>query len=111
MPDKPINPCAKMFTVISLLDSTGEVIADHIAATDPHEAMRAIADKTEHGGSDQQIICAIPGEHQATCPCEDAGKAAWASDLQTDEVVEAMKAGDDTDGPDFLLEVADDKPF
>jgi hypothetical protein len=37
-----------MFTVIALLDSTGEVFVDHVAADGPQEAMALVATQTGH---------------------------------------------------------------
>ena len=70
------------FTVIGLHDDTGEVYADHFDTTDPHEAMRLAANADN---APSQILGAIPGKHQITTACEDAGKAAYIEDLQGDQ--------------------------
>lgn len=73
------------YTVISLVDSTGEVLANQIEADDPHAAMAqeaaSIKSSDSYALDDVQVICAIEGEHAIMPPCEDAGKAAYASDL------------------------------
>lgn len=68
------------FTVISLIDSTGEVIADHFRVPDPHEAMKLAAVKCGAGAS---ILCAIPGFHQVT-PASETGLSAGSEDLAVD---------------------------
>ena len=74
---------AKSFTVVGVYDDTGQVFADHVIARDAHEAMRLASRPAvaASAGTDLQIIGAIEGHHALTAPCEDAGKAAYASDL------------------------------
>ena len=65
--------------MIGLYDETGEVVAEHVKANDPHEAMAQVA---VDYNAPSQILCAIEGEHQAVCACEDAGKAVYIEDLK-----------------------------
>ena len=70
-----------LYTVISLLDSTGEVLTDQLPATDAYAAMCEVATKTGRDRSALQIIGAIRGEHCLVTACNDSGKAAYACDL------------------------------
>jgi hypothetical protein len=82
----------QIFTVIAVWDSTSELRVDHILATDAGAAMReAAANQTDR--TELQIVCAIPGEHAATAPCEDSGKTAQASDLADDGPYEFCECG------------------
>ena len=76
---------AKPFTVVGVYDDTGQVFADHVIARDAHEAMRLTSQPVAAWpGTELQIIGAIEGHHTLTAPCEDSGKAAYASDLSED---------------------------
>ena len=70
-----------MYTVISLLDSTGEVLTDQLPALDAYTAMCEVATKTGRDRGDLQLIGAIRGEHCLVTACNDSGKAAYACDL------------------------------
>jgi hypothetical protein len=74
----------KLYKVVSLADNTGAVNVEAIAAKNPHSAMQKAARALDFS-SEVQIICAIPfgGFEVFFCPCEDAGKAAYASDLDS----------------------------
>ena len=99
-----------MYTVIGLIDSTGEVTADQLPALDAYAAMCEVAAKTGNDRSDLQIIGAIRGEHQITTPCEDSGKAAYACDIDQNEYcAECGKTLSDGEGYDGLCGSCADK--
>ena len=66
------------FTVIGMYEYDGHVFAQHIDATDPHQAMALASIERP---ADLIIIGAILGQHWLIPSAEDSGKAAWASDL------------------------------
>jgi hypothetical protein len=70
------------WTVIGFYDNDGQSWAQHVEATDPHEAMRFVS----LGQYPELVIVgAVPGKHMIVPPCEDSGKTAFAGDLARDE--------------------------
>ena len=67
-----------IYTVIGLYHDTGQVFADFVRTTGPHEAMAIVA---RNRSDEAQIVAAVQGAHPVFPPCEDSGKSAWCCDL------------------------------
>ena len=70
------------WTVISLHDETGQVVADWVTAGDEWEAFEEAArlhDANDESLAGLQLIAAIIGEHSVGVPC-DNGTACFAID-------------------------------
>ena len=72
------------YTVLGIFEDSGQVLCEHITASEPAEAIRKIATICPH---DVQFIGAIEGRHRIVTPCEDSGKTAYAADLRVDYTV------------------------
>lgn len=57
---EPIQPSERTFTVIGVYDSTGQVVCDHVKATEGQLAMRAAALLPERMDDDYCLVAAIP---------------------------------------------------
>lgn len=73
------HECLTPFTVISLDNNSGQLLADHVLARDEAAAFASVAHQ-RHGSVDIQLVAAVSGEHSIAAP-SDTGKAAWASDV------------------------------
>jgi hypothetical protein len=73
----------KTWTVIALREN-GQIWSCPQKAHDQHEAMRLSAVEMA-SEPDMEIVCAIAGDHEVFCPCEDSGKSAWVADLLPDK--------------------------
>ncbi len=76
MPEPEQHP----FTVIGVWEETGEVLAEHVFAADPHEAMKLVSGCRDDPAS-LTILGAVDGKISLIAACEDSGKAACALDL------------------------------
>jgi hypothetical protein len=78
-PDKrPWVTFGQQWTVISVTESEGQVLADHVLADSEWNAFAAAAQLRE-GSSDVQFIGAVPGHLQVAVPT-DSGVSCFASD-------------------------------
>lgn len=74
------------WTVISVVEDTGQVYADHAEGETEWDAFASVClDRLEQGEnlSDIQLVAAVRGVHQVLTP-SDAGTACFAIDYPTD---------------------------
>lgn len=74
------------WTVVSMVESTGQIQADWVSAADEWEAFRVVCREREANGedlSDLELIAAILGQHSVGTP-SNTGGAAWACDYPQD---------------------------